>query len=81
MTLRNVIIRIKSDKHNRRWKIREATSLKAAYHEIIHAQATGSIGSKKTVDDSRCGGSLRVIADVIEIHSDNTERVAYDKRY
>ncbi len=81
MTLRNLIIRIKSDKHNRRWKIRESTSLKAAYNEIIHAQVTGSIGGKKTIDETRCGGSLRVIADVVEVHSDNTERVAYDTRY
>lgn len=63
-------LRIKSDKHNRRWKVREAVSINAAYDEISHAMVLGSVGGKSTVSD---GKKTIVLADVVRVNPDNSE--------
>jgi hypothetical protein len=37
----------------RRWKVRQAISLKAALDCIAHARVTGSVGGKDTVTEAR----------------------------
>lgn len=72
-------VRLKEDRHGRRWKVREAVSLKAACNEIVMAMATGSVGGKSTVSDHVLGLPFdqqpppRVLADVVRVHPDNTE--------
>lgn len=77
MTIKNLIIRDKSDKHNRRWKIREAVSLEAAMIAITSARVSGSIGAKNTLNETFIGGDITVLADVVQVNSDNTERTPY----
>jgi len=75
-------LRIKDDKHGRRWKVREAVSLRAAYNCIIMAMATGSIGGKDTTTDHRqADPRIVVLADVIRVNSDNTEAEPYKAAY
>lgn len=75
-------LRIKSDKAQRRWKVRKAVSLRAAYNEVIWAMASGSIGGTTTVTDVGSDGrTLTVEADVIRVNSDNTEARPYEKAY
>lgn len=75
-------VRCKGDKANRRWKVREAVSLKAAINEISHAMVTGSIGGKSTVTDhGPVESKTRVLADVIRVNSDNTEAQPYQTAY
>lgn len=82
-------IRLKDDRHNRRWKVREAVSLKAAVAAVHSAMASGSIGSKDTKTPVvRCTapgpivfGKTIVLADVIRVNSDNTEAVPYGGSY
>lgn len=67
-------LRLKDDKHNRRYKVREAVSVKAAVHCIWHAQATGSVGGKDLIteivgEDRR----ERVLADVVRVNDDLSE--------
>lgn len=68
-------------KDGQRWKVREAVSLKAALNGIAHATVTGSIGDKLTIDERLCGGGIRIISDVIQVNSDNTEREPYSQGY
>lgn len=68
-------------KDGRRWKVREAVSLAAAMNEISMARVTGSIGGKTIFDETHCGGSHRVISDVVQVNSDNTERQPYTEAY
>ena len=74
------IVKIKSDRHARRWRVREAKSLRCAWNTIHHAMATGSIGGRDVVDETRVGGGIRVLADVILVHSDNTDVKPYEAR-
>lgn len=48
---------------------------------VINAMALGSIGGKSTRDETRMGGKITVLADVIQINSDGTERQPYVKGY
>lgn len=66
-----------------RWKVREARSLKDALDEIAHAKATGSIGSSSTFTTyaDNGGSGLIVVANVIQINSDGTERQPYTGVY
>jgi hypothetical protein len=69
-------LRFKEDKHGRRWKVREAVSLKAAINCIIMACATGSVGGKDTIAEAATRSdppTPRVLADVVRVHPDNTE--------
>lgn len=76
-------IRLKNDpvKPQRRWKVREARSVADAYNEIAHARVLGSIGGRSEVDETRIGGTRYVLADVIEVNSDYTERKPYIPAY
>lgn len=56
----------------RRWKVREAKSLRDAMYEITHARVLGSIGSRS--EEIAADGSISVVADVHEINPDGTER-------
>lgn len=60
-----------------KWLVREAESMDAALNAIAMARVTGSIGSKHQVDDTACGGSIRVTADVCRLNADGTERKPY----
>jgi hypothetical protein len=74
-------VRIKSDPAARRWKVREAVSLKAAWDEINHARVTGSIGGRSELNETYVGGGITVLADVVQVNSDNTERQPYTAAY
>jgi hypothetical protein len=73
-------LRLKDDRHGRRWKVRQAVSVKAAVECIQHAMVTGSVGGKDTVTEydprvpfAMSARNTRVIADVVRVHPDNTE--------
>lgn len=69
-------LRLKDDRHGRRWKVREAVSVKAAVECIEHAMATGSVGAKDTVTDytlAPWNQKTTTLADVVRVHPDNTE--------
>lgn len=51
----------------RKWLIRTARSMEDALDAIAHASVTGSVGSKTRVDD-------RVVADVVVLNTDGSER-------
>jgi hypothetical protein len=68
-------------KDGRRWKVREAISLKAACTAIAHARVTGSVGAKDVLNETYVGGGITVLADVVQINSDGTERQPYSMAY
>lgn len=59
-----------------RWKVREAVSMEAAHEAIAMARCTGSVGSRHVRDQTRCGGTMFVEADVVRLNDDGTERQA-----
>lgn len=67
--------------NGRRWKVREAVSLNAALDAIAEAHVSGSIGQTDILDETLCGGIRRVMADVVQVNSDNTERQPYTQAY
>lgn len=64
-----------------RWKVRQAVSVQAALDSIAHARVTGSIGDSCTVDERAIGGTIRIVADVVQVNSDGTERKPYTDVY
>lgn len=66
--------RIITMQNGTRWLVREARSRAAALDAIAHARVTGSVGGKDTIDETLCGGTVYVLADVVQINSDYTER-------
>lgn len=77
-------VRLKDDKHKRRYKVRQAKSLTNVINCILFAQASGSVGGVDTRTDYYSGfphGNPEVLADVVEVNSDNTERAPYTKAY
>jgi len=60
--------------NGQRWKVRDARSLDAELNQIALASVTGSIGGKTT-----CNGTL--LADVVQINSDGSERQPYSQVY
>ena len=68
-------------KDGRKWKVREARSLEDALSVIASARASGSVGSKHTLDETRMGGDIIVLADVVQVNSDLTERQPYQAVY
>ena len=64
---------------DRRWKIREAVSMKAAMNAIAHARVSGSVGAKDIL--TNVDRVTRVMADVVQINSDGTERQPYTEAY
>lgn len=76
--MKGCIVRCKGDRHNRRWLVRDARSLKDVIDEIAHAMVTGSIGGKSILYSN---GTEIVMADVIRVNSDNTEAKPYEQAY
>lgn len=56
------------------WLVREAVSLEEAMNAISFARVTGSVGSKHTKEH---GGITTILADVVRLNDDGTERKAY----
>lgn len=75
--------RLKNDRHNRRWKVREAVSLVKAVGEINFAMATGSVGGRSVLTTIARDGSRheQVLADIVRVNSDNTEAQPYQAAY
>lgn len=69
------------ERNGRRWKVRQAKSEQHALNAIIHASVTGSVGCTTTIDHTYVGGIKEIVADVVEINSDGTERQPYTQRY
>lgn len=65
-------------KDGTRWKVKSAQSLNYALNEIAHAKATGSIGGASLLHRDV---GVFVLADVVQINSDNTERQPYTQPY
>lgn len=65
----------------RNWLVREAVSRMAAINAIDDARISGSVGSKNISDKTMCGGGVVVLADVVQINSDGTERQPYTDAY
>lgn len=73
-------------KDGRRWKVKEAVSLKAACTAISHAIVTGSIGHTDMrtnyVENKPFDEWPRfIVASVHQINSDGTERQPYTTAY
>lgn len=64
-----------------RWLIREAESKAAAENAISMARVSGSIGHRDVLDATCIGGGVTVLADVVQINSDGTERKPYTRAY
>ena len=75
-----IYVRLKIDPHKRRWKVRKYTSLRHVYEAIIEAMARGSIGGTIVCEDWPDSRQI-ILADVIQVHSDNTERKPYEAVY
>lgn len=73
MTLENEVLEV----GGRRWKVREAVTREDALDAIASARCSGSVGARQTVDKSLCGGGVVVLADVVQINDDGTERQPY----
>lgn len=56
------------------WRV-EAKSEKAALNEIAMARVTGSIGSMSEVDNTRCGGTIELIAKVHRLDENGNDVV------
>lgn len=59
------------------WLVRRAVSMDAALDAIAMARVTGSVGSRHEIDDTACGGSARVTADVVRLNAYGTECKPY----
>jgi hypothetical protein len=63
---------ILTDANGQRWRVK-AKSERDALNEIAHARVTGSVGSSTTIDETRCGGTLELLADVHKIDADGND--------
>ena len=77
VTLYPILDRIVS-LHSQRWKIRRATSISAGMNCIIHAITTGSIGCKEYITSDKDGEDI-LVADVVQVNADGSERQPYAK--
>lgn len=68
-------------KDGRRWKVREARSLNDACSAINMARVSGSVGGKSFLNQTYTGGRITVLANVVQINSDGTERQPYTAAY
>lgn len=75
MALENEII----EQGGRHWKVRQAKSREHALDAIAMARAFGSVGHKDTL--LPVGEPEQVLADVVQINSDGTERQPYTESY
>lgn len=81
-TQTTLIIREKNG--GRRWKVRACKTLVHAWSAINMAKVTGSVGSyadEQTINADGTRSAVTVLADVVEVNSDNTERQPYTARY
>ena len=67
--------------NGQRWKIREAKSMAHALEAIAYASVSGSVGEQHVLDKSLCGGGIEVLADVVKVNSDDSERQPYQTPY
>jgi hypothetical protein len=51
------------------WLVREARSHEDAMNAIAMARVTGSVGNTDILDNTACGGSKKVLADVVRVDS------------
>lgn len=65
----------------RTWLVREARSEQDALNTIASARVSGSVGYKSILDRTYVGGGVTVLADVIGLNSDGTERQPYQPHY
>lgn len=65
----------------RDWLVREAVSEEAVLNAIASARCSGSVGSKSTLNRTYVGGGITVLADVVVLNSDGTERQPYQEAY
>ena len=77
MTIQNQIV----EAGGRQWKIREAVSMQEAEYAINMARCSGSVGSKHIKNETYVGGTETVLADVVQINSDGSERQAYQDSF
>lgn len=78
VTIRNVIVK---DDSGRRWKVREAISWRAVQECVDHCRVSGSIGARDVLNKTYMGGGITVLADVVQVNSDGSERQAYTMGY
>lgn len=67
-----------------RWKVRQAKSREHALNCIAEARVTGSVGCKDTLQKVNRNlevESEEILADVVQINSDGTERKPYTQAY
>lgn len=64
-----------------RWKIREAVSMKEAEYAIASSRCSGAVGTKHVLNETYVGGGITVLADVVQVNSDDTERKPYTDAY
>lgn len=57
-----------------RWRVK-AKSMKAALNEIGMARCTGSVGSSSYLDETLCGGTVTLIAEVHRLDADGNDVV------
>lgn len=76
--MKNIVLFDSSDAP---WLVREAVSVAEAENAIAWARVSGSIGSKNVVNNTYVGGGIEVLADVIALNSDGTERKPYQAAY
>ncbi len=55
-----------------RWRVR-AKTMKAALNEIAMARCTGSVGSSSHLDETLCGGTVTLIAEVHRIDANGND--------
>ena len=65
---------------NQRWKIRRAISIASAMNCIIHATALGSVSGKDYVMSDKDGEDV-LVADVVQVNSDGSERQPYTQAF
>ena len=65
---------------NQRWKIRRATSISVGVNCIIHAAALGSVSGKDYVMSDKDSKNV-LVADVVQVNSDGSERQPYTEAF
>lgn len=57
---------------NELWRIK-AKNFKAALNEIAHARVIGSVGSRTEIDNTLCGGTKELLAEVHKVDADGKD--------
>ena len=69
-----VLVNVIVQKGDTQWKVREARSMEDAENAIAMASVSGSVGHMDILDETRCGGGITVLADVVRLNDDGSER-------